>query len=232
MAEQRAQDVVNQTLSVGDLSPSDAPETTSTPAIKLSGDDSSVVETVPKEKENGIHMPFRMDEIDDASARSDTDTSHTSRAEGSITGDKTTEHKPLKKVVAKPVSFAKYSVPKVIAANSTAKGADKGMVPSFASCPLVTQLTLRQATPPNSLPSSMPLAGRPRLVAKTTSSLQSNAKPSKTPTPDPMQVWNKNRGMFAQPACGYVYVSICPNMLTLATSHTAALDETFDRRRA
>lgn len=123
MAEQRAQDVVNQTLSVGDLSPSDAPETTSTPEIKLSGDEIAVVEVVPKE--NGIHMPFRMDEIDDASGRSDTDTS---RAEGSVAGDKPTEHKPLKKFVAKPISFAKYSVPKVIAASSTAKGTDKGTV--------------------------------------------------------------------------------------------------------
>jgi hypothetical protein len=122
MAEQRAQDVVNQTLSVGDLSPSDAPETTSTPEIKLSGDDIAVVEVVSKE--NGIHMPFRMDEIDDASGRSDTDTS---RAGDSVTGDKPTEHKPLKKFVAKPVSFAKYSVPKVIAASATAKGTDKGI---------------------------------------------------------------------------------------------------------
>ena len=133
MAEQRAQDVVNQTLSVGDLTPSGAPETTSKSEIKLlrGGEDIAVVEVVPKE--NGTHhMPFRMDEIDDASARSDTDTSR-AEGEGSVTGDKPAEQKLLKKVVAKPVSFAKYSVPKVIAASSTAKGTDKGITLTHCS---------------------------------------------------------------------------------------------------
>lgn len=36
-------------------------------------------------------------------------------------------------------------------------------------------------------------AGRPRLVAKTTSSLSQKVKPFKAAAPDPMQVWNKNR---------------------------------------
>lgn len=123
MAEQSTQDVVNQTLSVGDLSPSDAPATTSTPDIKVSGDDNDVVEAAPKE--NGIHTlsSLRMEDLDDLSARSDTDTS---RAEGSVAGDKVTEQRPLKKLAAKPVSFAKYSVPKVIAASAAAKGTDKG----------------------------------------------------------------------------------------------------------
>lgn len=123
MAEQRAQDVVNQTQSVGDLSPSDAPATTSTPDIKVSGDDAGVEEAVPKE--NGIHpvSSNKMEDLDDVSARSDTDTS---RAEGSVAGDKVAEPKPLKKFAAKPVSFAKYSVPKAIAASATAKGAEKG----------------------------------------------------------------------------------------------------------
>ncbi|KAL2398044.1 hypothetical protein ABEF94_000189, partial [Exophiala dermatitidis] len=105
------------------------------------------------------------------SARSDTDTS---RADGSVAGDKVAESKPLKKLTAKPVSFAKYSVPKVIAASAAAKGLDKAATPTSSTA-------------------SISQAGRPRLVAKTTSSLQSSSKPYKTASPDPMQVWNKNR---------------------------------------
>ena len=129
MAEQRAQDVVNQSQSVGDLSPSDVPATTSTSDIKLSGDgigkETTAVEAEDALKENGIHVTSdnKMEDFEDGSARSDTDTS---RADGSIAGDKTTEPKPLKKFVAKPVSFAKYSVPKVIAANATTKTNEKG----------------------------------------------------------------------------------------------------------
>jgi hypothetical protein len=171
MAEQRAQDVVNQTQSAGDASPSDAPATTSTPDIKVSGDGTGVVEAAPKE--NGIHTlaNLKMDDLDDGSVRSDTDTS---RAEGSVTDDKIAEPRPLKKFAAKPVSFAKYSVPKVIAASAAAKGTDKVATTSASA-------------------SSLAQAGRPRLVAKTTSSLQAKASPYKTVTPDPMQVWNKNR---------------------------------------
>lgn len=132
MAEQRAQDVVNQSQSVGDLSPSDAPATTSTPDIKVSGDGIAVVEADVAPKENGNHhIPnHKMDDLDDGSARSDTDTS---RAEGSVAGDKTTDSKPLKKIAAKPISFAKYSVPKVVAANTAAKTTDQGTcgVPLF-----------------------------------------------------------------------------------------------------
>ncbi|EXJ74939.1 uncharacterized protein A1O5_01635 [Cladophialophora psammophila CBS 110553] len=177
MAEQRAQDVVNQSQSVGDLSPSDAPATTSTPDIKVSGDDigkdSNEVEAEIAPKENGIHTvsSLKMEELEDGSARSDTDTS---RAEGSVAGDKVTEPKPFKKFAAKPVSFAKYSVPKVIAASAAAKANEK-------------------TSTPHSSASSLAQAGRPRLVAKTTSSLQSKAKPYQSASPDPMQVWNKNR---------------------------------------
>ena len=123
MAEQSAQDVVNQSLSVGDLSPSDVPATTSTPDIKVSGDEDGVVELA--QKENGIHTlsSLKMEDLDDGSARSDTDTS---RAEGSVAGDKANEQKPPKKIAAKPISFAKYSVPKVIAASTAVKGTEKG----------------------------------------------------------------------------------------------------------
>ena len=123
MAELSAQDVVNQSQSVGDLSPSDAPATTSTPDIKVQGDESGVVEVAPKENGIHAHSTTKMDDLDDGSARSDTDTS---RAEDSIAGDKTSEQKPLKKIAVKPVSFAKYSVPKVIAASAATKGTEKG----------------------------------------------------------------------------------------------------------
>ncbi|ETI21131.1 hypothetical protein G647_07475 [Cladophialophora carrionii CBS 160.54] len=176
MAEKSTQDVVNQSQSVGDVSPSDAPATTSTPDIKVSGDDTSnsAVEVDVAPKENGNHpVPsnIKMEDLDDASARSDTDTS---RAEGSVAGDKTADSKPLKKFAAKPVSFAKYSVPKVIAASAAAKATEKAPTPT-------------STTP------SLAQAGRPRLVAKTTSTLQSKSKPYQSATPDPMQVWNKNR---------------------------------------
>ncbi|KAK5249095.1 hypothetical protein LTR40_011666, partial [Exophiala xenobiotica] len=123
MAQQSAQDVVIQSQSAGDhLSPTDAPATTSTPDIKVSGDDIGVGEVAPKE--NGIHTlaSLKMDDLEDASGRSDTDTS---RADGSIAGDKSTEQKPVKKFTAKPVSFAKYSVPKAVAASAAAKGTEK-----------------------------------------------------------------------------------------------------------
>ncbi|KIW12861.1 hypothetical protein PV08_08048 [Exophiala spinifera] len=172
MAQQSAQDVVNQSQSAGDnLSSSDAPATTSTPDIKVSGDEIGVGEVAPKE--NGTHTlaNLKMDDLEDASGRSDTDTS---RADGSVTGDKPAESKPLKKFTAKPVSFAKYSVPKVVAANAAAKGMDKVTLPTLSA-------------------SSLTSSSRPRLVAKTTSALQTQGKSYKSATPDPMQVWNKNR---------------------------------------
>jgi hypothetical protein len=139
MAELSTHDVVDQSLSVGDLSPSDAPATTSNTAYSLS-EESAIVAEVDGEpdsdlvlafKENGIHTLSlaKPDDLEDASGRSDTDTS---RAEGSVADDKTFDLKPVKKFsVSKPVSFAKYSVPKVIAASAAAKGNDKG---TFSPC--------------------------------------------------------------------------------------------------
>ncbi len=195
MAEQSTHDVVNQTQSVGDLSPSDVPATTSTPDIKVSGDDkdNSEVEVDVAPTENGNHTTsssVKMEELEDGSARSDTDTS---RADDSVADDKTPDTKPLKKVASKPISFAKYSVPKIIAASAAAKATDKG------TCAIVLcfgrQLTELEAPTPTSTTLSLTQAGRSRLVAKTTNALQSKAKPFQSATPDPMQVWNKNRGM-------------------------------------
>ena len=127
MAEQSAQDVVTQSQSVGDLSPSDAPATTTNIDFIQSGEVTSVDEV--QTKENGIHNPLnvKLEDFEDASGRSDTDTS---RADGSVTDDKPAEAKTVKKFpAARPVSFAKYSVPKVIAANAAVKPADRGRPP-------------------------------------------------------------------------------------------------------
>jgi hypothetical protein len=127
MAEQSAQDVVTQSQSVGDLSPSDATATTTTTDINRLGEVKSAEEETTKE--NGIHNPsiVRTEDLEDASARSDTDTS---RADGSVAGDKPAESKTLKKpATVKPVSFARYSVPKVVAANAAAKPANQGRSP-------------------------------------------------------------------------------------------------------
>jgi hypothetical protein len=125
MAEQIVQDVVIQSRSVGDLSPSGAAATTTTIDSEPAGDVNGLAETVVQ-KENGVLNPTTLPDLDDASVRSDTDTS---RAEGSVAGDKSTDNKPVKKFApAKPVSFAKYSVPKVVAANIATKSSDKGEV--------------------------------------------------------------------------------------------------------
>lgn len=127
MADSIVQDVVNQSRSVGDFSPADAAATTNITDSKPSGDENFIAELAAKE--NGIHTATMLADIDDASAKSDTDTS---RAEGSVAGDKQAESKPLKKFApTKPVSFAKYTAPKVVAANAAAKGVDKGIPFAF-----------------------------------------------------------------------------------------------------
>jgi hypothetical protein len=127
MADSIVQDVVNQSQSVGDSSPADVAATTTTADSKPSGDVDGVAEVAPIE--NGLHAASILADLDDVSAKSDTDGS---RADGSVAGDRPTEAKPLKKFApAKPVSFAKYSVPKVIAANAAAKGSDKGNARGF-----------------------------------------------------------------------------------------------------
>lgn len=124
MAELSTHHVVDQSQSVGDLSPSDAPATTSNITSTFPGEVDIVADVASKE--NGYHNNtlVKTEDLDDVSARSDTDTS---RADGSVSEDKPTESKPVKKFsAAKPLSFAKYSVPKVVAANAAIKGVEKG----------------------------------------------------------------------------------------------------------
>jgi hypothetical protein len=156
MAESIVQDVVNQSRSVGDISPSDAAATTTTTDSKPLGDANGATEVATKE--NGVHTTTMLADLDDASARSDTDTS---RAEGSVTGDKSTETKPLKKFApAKPVSFAKYTAPKVVAANAAAKGVDKG-IPHFFVLSCATSTLIRPSSPDADLFHPVPTAAGP-----------------------------------------------------------------------
>lgn len=126
MAELSSQDVVNSTQLGGDLSPSSGPATTPL-SQSIQGDGGET----DSAKENGIHnttQPAGQDEqaLEDGTTRSDTDTS---RADGSVGDAKSTDARPLKKfATAKPLSFAKYSVPKVIAANAAKPTAEKGML--------------------------------------------------------------------------------------------------------
>ncbi|KAK5947653.1 hypothetical protein PMZ80_001807 [Knufia obscura] len=174
MAELSSQDVVNSTQLVGEISPSSVPGTT-TQSQSNSGDGGEAVVA----KENGIHATTHSSTqddqaLEDGTARSDTDTS---RADGSTGDAKSTDARPVKKfATAKPVSFAKYSVPKVIAANAAKPTAEKALAPN---APLSQAQSI----------------GRPRLVAKTTSSLAQKVKPFRAAAPDPMQVWNKNRAV-------------------------------------
>lgn len=132
MAESSSQDVVIQSQSVGDATPSDVPATTSQ-AITISGDEGEQVAA----KENGIHLithPSGLDEhsLEESTTRSDTDTS---RADGSNGDAKSADARPVKKfTTTKPVSFAKYSVPKVIAANATKTTVEKGRCLAWTLC--------------------------------------------------------------------------------------------------
>lgn len=123
MAELSTRDVVNHSQSVGDASPADVSATTSTQrSIQGDGEESVVT------KENGTHFitqPLSHEEqiLEDGTTRSDT-----SRAEGSNGDAKSTDTRPIKKLTAtKPISFAKYSVPKVIAANAAKPPVEKGL---------------------------------------------------------------------------------------------------------
>lgn len=123
MAELSTQDVVNHSQSVGVASPIDVSATTFTQR-SIPGDGEEGVVT----KENGIHhttLSTSQEEqvLEDGTAQSDT-----SRAEGSNGDAKSTDARLVRKLTAtKPISFAKYSVPKVIAANAAKAPAEKGV---------------------------------------------------------------------------------------------------------
>lgn len=213
MAELNSRDVVNQSLSVGDLSPAGVPATNHYNSPK-EGDEAKQLsekqgyvagDTRQDSHEGGPVQPVdvntaltistsdstngRMNpltaayangssNVNDASGGSDTDTS---RSDG-VRGSHVDGSGAVKKTSFKPVSFAKYSVSKVVSSSPTAKAAaDKGTLSASPSLATVQ-------------PSS-----RPRLIAKSGSGLRDASLKTYKPAgkngtgPDPMQVWNKNR---------------------------------------
>lgn len=134
MADLTTRDVVNDTQSAGGLPPTDAPLTTTTTELN---DQSGEKDTGEKSEQHfndhqsPAHLVARDDQsLEDAASKSDTD----SRADGSIAGSKTSEHQAVKRpLAAKPVSFVKYSVPKVIEAAKKA-AADKGSLALNPAC--------------------------------------------------------------------------------------------------
>ena len=148
-----------------------------------------------------IHLSADSSGLADNASVSDTDGS---RAEGSAAEDGRGQDQPtaLKKATSfKPVTFAKskFPVSRGAAALVGSKPVgDKGISPlPFLPRPCLTCSATTPST--NSSAASLAQGSRPRLVAKSTSGLGNTAKNSKTngrngAIPDPMQVWNKNRG--------------------------------------
>ncbi|KAA8649946.1 uncharacterized protein ATNIH1004_002625 [Aspergillus tanneri] len=225
MAEQSSHDVVNQTLSGGDPSPSDVPastndkqpaggdvgeikhtattietETTSstTQGERRSDPDLSVQKNEPGTDTERLSteisrhgpgpVPTRVLEMNGVASASDggEDTaslggseSDASRTDSKLNSRASSTKRPTS---FKPVTFAKFSVPKAPGTPPTAKVPDKA--PLSSSTPL--------GLPPQS--------SRPRLVAKTTSSLRDSLSKSGSSAakaggsgPDPNQVWNRNQ---------------------------------------
>ncbi|KAJ9395041.1 hypothetical protein DTO282F9_8029 [Paecilomyces variotii] len=224
MAEQSSHDVVTQTRSGGEPSPSDVPASNSDKNT-AGGDVGEIKDTATtehNEKHTGAEYDSRSgaaeaapgaDDGGNASGRSTADFTKdgpgpvesralelNGMASGSDRGEDTgsqggsesdtsrtdgrhhTRTGSVKKPTSfKPVSFAKFSVPKTPGSVLTSK--------------IVSEKASLASPSPSTTPQS---TSRPRLVAKTTSSLRDS---SRTPGagaggasgPDPNQVWNKNR---------------------------------------
>lgn len=129
MAESINQHVEVNQESAGRM-PTDVPESTLQSTTK-SGENESVVVNGDdtQNNETSIETSEEQHLLEAATTLSDTDAS---RADGSNADSKSIDARPLKKVApAKPVSFAKYSVPKVVAANTGKATAEKGMFRSI-----------------------------------------------------------------------------------------------------
>ncbi|KAL6233667.1 hypothetical protein BDW75DRAFT_214503 [Aspergillus navahoensis] len=229
MAEQNGHDVVNLTLSGGDPSPSDVPA--STTDKKPAGGDEGEINTITatssetkmdvesEGRKTRIEMPTdstdkeksgeqtvanalnkgpssvapKVLEMNGVTSTSDGgedsaslggSESDASRTESRVNSRAGSTKRPT---TFKPVSFAKFSVPKAPGTPPVAKASEK--TPLSSGTPLGTPLQ----TP------------RPRLVAKTTSSLHSLSKTGTSGTrpggggPDPSQVWNRNRPVQQTP---------------------------------
>ncbi|KAF7591114.1 hypothetical protein BBP40_001950 [Aspergillus hancockii] len=233
MAEPTGHDVVNQTLSGGEPSPSDVPASTNDNK-SAEGDVGEIKHTATTttqsetrtDVEQGTQRTGASETLAEKNTfgsdmeQSSTDTSKQGPgpvatralelngvASGSDVGEDTASQggsesdasrtdsrlhsragSAKRPTAFKPVSFAKFSVPKAPGTPPTTKVAEKA--PLSSATPL--------GVPPQS--------SRPRLVAKTTSSLRDSL--SKTGTsaarpggngPDPNQVWNKNRPVQQTP---------------------------------
>ncbi|EEP75884.1 predicted protein [Uncinocarpus reesii 1704] len=242
MAEQSSHDVVNQTRSGGDLSPSDVPA--SKPVKYTTGGDGEDVGTLDSKdrrrqgtstesraKPDGesmqctshlderISLGYDTDELEtttkgpeangvesespigdhgtpnsqlvDGSGGSDTDVSRNDIRSLSKDSTQHSRTSSVKRPASfKPVSFAKFSIAKSPGAMSSSK-ATAEQVP-FSTSNTSTTPTLQ--------------ASRPRLVAKSTSSMRdSTPRPfggnsrNGSGAPDPNQVWNKNRPVQPPP---------------------------------
>ncbi|KAL4980846.1 hypothetical protein BDW66DRAFT_278 [Aspergillus desertorum] len=229
MAEQNGHDVVNLTLSGGDPSPSDVPASTTDnkPAGGDEGETDTIATTLSETKTNvesegqrgRTEMPTdssdkekdreqtvadiskqgpnsvaaKVLEMNGVTSTSDGgedsaslggSESDASRAESRVNSRAGSTKRPA---TFKPVSFAKFSVPKAPGTPPVTKVPDK--TPLSSGTPLGTPLQ----------------NPRPRLVAKTTSSLHSLSKTGTSGTklggggPDPSQVWNRNRPVQQTP---------------------------------
>ncbi|KAL2866424.1 uncharacterized protein BJX67DRAFT_355718 [Aspergillus lucknowensis] len=230
MAEQNGHDVVNQTLSGGDPSPSGVPA--STTDKKPAGEDEgeiNITATASSEPKSKVESDYQKIDTIPPAGNSDKGqdgdqvlTDESKQVLGSVAtralemngvmstsdgGDDTasqggsesdasrTESKvhsragSVKRPTAfKPVSFAKFSVPKAPGTPPVTKTSEK--VPLSSATPLST--TVQNP--------------RPRLVAKTTSSLRDSLSKTGTSSarltgagPDPNQVWNRNRPVQQTP---------------------------------
>ncbi|KAL4901890.1 hypothetical protein BDW74DRAFT_67612 [Aspergillus multicolor] len=228
MAEQNGHDVVNLTLSGGDPSPSDVPA--STTDKKTAGGDEGEINTIAttsaetksnfelEDQKMRTEIPTENSDKEkggdqataDASKQSPglvaakvleingvTSTSDGGEDSASLGGSESDASRTENRVNSragstkrpttfKPVSFAKFSVSKAPGTPPVTKVPEKTPLSSGTSLGTPLQNT------------------RPRLVAKTTSSLHSISKTGTSGTrlgggPDPSQVWNRNRPVQQTP---------------------------------
>ncbi|KAE8354623.1 hypothetical protein BDV28DRAFT_130503 [Aspergillus coremiiformis] len=232
MAEQSSHDVVNQTLSGGESSPSDVPASTNdkksaggdvgeikhtattTQSETNTNAEQGTQETKPSETSNEKNAtgkdleqstadtsrqgpgPVATRALELNGVASGSDVGEDTASQGGSESDASRAESRLNSCVSstkrpasfKPVSFAKFSVPKA------------------PGTPPITKIT-EKAPLSSTTPLGVPLqSSRPRLVAKTTSSLRDSL--SKTGMsaarpggggPDPNQVWNRNRPVQQTP---------------------------------
>ncbi|KAK2853302.1 hypothetical protein FQN49_005202, partial [Arthroderma sp. PD_2] len=216
MAEQSSNDVVNQTRSGGDLSPSDVPA--SKPDNLTAGGDRGDVQTFDNSSTQKVNAESSQEistgnpssteangigtenhdadaslspNIGDGSGGSDTDASRPD-ARANTDGTQHSRTSSVKRPASfKPVSFAKFSVAKPAGSNGNSK-----------STPEKAPFSI--STPPSS--TSTPLSSRPRLVAKSGSGLRDSSPRTSTVgsktvagAPDANLVWNKNRPVQPPP---------------------------------